>query len=718
MATTKASARKAEARRADWSLAPRGPVSGTAQGALALAAVAVAGDLATVSPLWGGAVTAAGAVATVVRSAHLAHPPAGLLYRLGCWLGAGSWLTYTLTAGLWSQGAWVALGIGALTAGLLSPLGRPVSRRASGAGTGRALVLGRTARVGEEWERRVQRVCRVRVSVTDVREWPTRTGYDVHADLPGAGSTRAHLVTAADALAVDARLPQGCGVEIAPGAHRGAVVLRVATVNRLTQNIDYPADHRARSILDPIALGEYRDGSTAAVLLRESSALVTGQKGSGKTTTLHALTAGIGLCRDAIVWHIDLNGGGMSQAWLHPWLEGDSPRPAVDWAAATPGEALELAETALAIAKDRKKSTRALKIKANASLMPVSPELPEIVVIVDEGGEALAPTNRDARELREALEEIQRIGRNEAVNVIVSSLRATQDMISANVRKQSAVRVGMYVQDEEELAFLFGWNKGLSLADLPGKGCGFVQDGQAAPRPFRGYFMRPGDVVDAAHAVARNRPELDAAARQVAGQAYATRYGRMRAAFTDLDGEHQEELPARYAAPAPAAPVRPRLAAVPCGPDASAWPDLRDLVKPATPAPAAPSMARAADWPDLLPRQRQPEVVRAERVSAVAAAPASARPLPEILARALEAFEVAGDDRMHSAALAEALGTADALALAALLRPLGVTTLPRAFIRAGTEARGYALADLQAAAERVRSGELEVPDEVAKWPAA
>ncbi|WP_432924285.1 hypothetical protein ACQPZZ_29085 [Microbispora sp. CA-135349] len=152
MATTKASARKtpgkAEARRADWSLAPRGPVSGTAQGALALAAAAVAGDLATVSPVWGGAVTAAGAVATVIRSHHLAHPPAALLYRLGCWLGAGSWLMYTLAAGLWNQGAWAALGIGALTAGLLSPLGRAVPRRTGQAGTGRALVLGRTARIG------------------------------------------------------------------------------------------------------------------------------------------------------------------------------------------------------------------------------------------------------------------------------------------------------------------------------------------------------------------------------------------------------------------------------------------------------------------------------------------------------------------------------------------------------------------------------------------
>ncbi|MEU5869584.1 hypothetical protein ABZ815_51065 [Nonomuraea sp. NPDC047529] len=708
--------------KADWSLKPRSAVAATTQGALALAAVAVAGDLASVEPLWGGAATAAGAVAIVVRSAHLAHPPAGLLYRLTCWLGAGSWLTYTLAAGLWSQGVWATLGVGALTAGILAPVGRTAPRKARGQAAGRALVLGRAAKVGEEWEHRIQRVCRMRVQVTNVVTWPTRCGFDVHVDLPGAGATRTQLAVACDALATDARLPQGCGVEVTPGAHRGAVVLRVATVNRLTDNIDYPADYRARSILEPFALGEYRDSSPAEVMLREASALVTGKKGSGKTTTLHALTAGIGLCRDALVWHIDLNGGGMSQAWLHPWLEGDSARPAVDWAAATPQEALTIAETALAIAKDRKKSTRALKIKANSSLMPVSADLPEIVVIVDEGAEALAPANRDPvlRDLREALEELQRIGRNEACNVVVSSLRATQDMISANIKKQSDVRVGMYVTDEEELSFLFGWNRGLSLADLPGVGCGFIQAGQGTPRPFRSYFMRPGDIVEAAQAVARIRPELDPAARGVAGQAYSTRYGRMRQAFTDLDGVQVELAGVHHASPAApsaapsAAPAgaatRPHLAPVPCGPDATAWPDLRELA----PKPAAPALSSAASWPDL-PRPRQSDALRAEHVRTLPSAPAA--PLPEILRRALAVFDAERTGRLHSEELGATLALTTTV-LADLLRPIGVTPLPNAFLRNGERGRGYERADLQAAAERIARGELDVPAEVAAWPAA
>ena len=75
------------------------------------------------------------------------------------------------------------------------------------------------------------------VTVTDVRMWATGTGYDVHLDLPGAGSTLAQISGAADALATDARLPEGCGVEVSPGTHRGAVILRVSTVNRLEEEI-------------------------------------------------------------------------------------------------------------------------------------------------------------------------------------------------------------------------------------------------------------------------------------------------------------------------------------------------------------------------------------------------------------------------------------------------------------------------------------------------
>lgn len=676
MATT---TRKATAaRRVDWSLAPRGPVSGTVQGALATAALAVAGDLASIHPLWGGVATAAGAAATVIRSAHLEHPPSGLLYRLGCWLGAGSWLTATLAAGLWSQAAWVTLGIGTLAAGVLSPLGRVTPRRERQGGPGRMLVLSRTAKVGEEWEARIRRVCRISVTVTDVRPWPTRTGYDVHVDLPGAGSTRAQISQAADALAVDAKLPQGCGVEVVPGAHRGAVVLRVSTVNRLAEVIGYPADYSPRSILDPIILGEHGNADLTGPIVREESMLIAGKRGSGKTTLLQVTSIALGRCVDNIVWHLDLNGGGLTQPWIDVWLDGRVQRCPIDWAAPNPTEGKLMLAAAIAIAKHRKASYRKLKRQHNTNLLPVSHDLPQITIVIDEGAEAVKD-----RQLEALLGELQNIGRNEAVNLIVSALRPTSDLVPTNMRKQTGVRIQMFGPDEEELNHMFGWNAKVSMDQLAGRGTAFISLNGGAPRPFRAFNVLPAQIEEAAIVIAGIRPDLDAASAEAAGHAYATRYDRMREAFTDVD--EQPELPAVYqAAPAPA--VRPRFTVVQGTGNASDWPDLRDLVKPAT-----PSMSSAADWPDLIPQQAAPQAV--EQIPA--------RPVPEILRRALAEFDRSGDDRMHSATLAAALDMTP-VELAAALREHGVTTLPNPFERGGTRGRGYALADLRAAAERIR----------------
>ncbi|MGV9775386.1 hypothetical protein [Streptosporangium sp. NPDC003464] len=111
---------------------------------------------------------------------------------------------------------------------------------------------------------------------------------------------------------------------------------------------------------------------------------------------------------------------------------------------------------------------------------------------------------------------------------------------------------------------------------------------------------------------------------------------------------------------------------------------------------------------DLEPERAQ--TLRAEQVHAV-----EGRPVPELLTRDLE---VIGDDqRIHSIALARALclGQAD---LADLLGALGVRMLPNPFERNGEQLRGYERQHLEEAAEAIRRGELQVPPEVADWPAA
>lgn len=764
----------------DWSLVPHGPVSGAVVGSLVLTAAGAVGEAAHVSPVWAVAGAGVGAFGAVLEGANRDAGPGALLYRLGCWLGAGSWLTLAWASDqMLSPNGLAALGVGAVGAAALYPLGRarkPVSRRKPGADL--VPVTARSAGpLAAEWEARFKRVCRLTIEVVDVQHWDNNCGYNVIGQLPPGPATISQVAAAADALATDARLPDGCGVEPpTTGSHRGEFVLPVSTRNVLGQRGDehppkvhYPADYSPRSLLDAVRLGVRRDGTVGGPSLREDSMLVTGPKGGGKTNVLDVLTAEIGRCRDALVWHLDLNGGGMSQLWLHPWLEGRTDRPAIDWAAPNPEEALLMVTVMVAIAKDRKSSYRTYKARNNVKLLPISADLPAIELLVDEGAESLSPRETDPVkvQVREGLEELLRIGRNEAAVPHFSALRPVSTCISPDVLSGCAWRLGMFGTSAADLGHMYEWPKGLNADELPVKGTTFISRRPDAPHPLKAWYMEPEQIQDAAVAIAGYRPELDEASVEVANSEfeirlgpkgtkpillsdiYAGRYDRMRAAFTgqpvdliELADDDAPRTTTATAAPRPApaqsapgkaAPSRPataRPAEVVPAPAIAGVPALRvlkggaanwpDLSVPAAPEPEPVVGGTAANWPDLFPapstRPSRPSRP-APKTSGPDTGPAAGRAAgsdaptavaevaaPEILARALAAFTAAGDDRMHSEVLAEALGYADQWALAEALRPYGVTTLPNKFTRNGAKKRGYSRDDIAAAAVSAAAG--------------
>ncbi|RCG32981.1 hypothetical protein DQ384_00555 [Sphaerisporangium album] len=760
--------------RLDWSLAPRGPVSAAGMGTLALAAAAAFGDVADVAPFWPVAAATVGCAGAIVQAHKRNLAPSALFYRLGCWAGAGGWLTWGLTASTpWTRESMLTLGVGALGSVVFHSLAHRTRPRPSVAGgqTRTGVLLRRDAVIAEQWQARFFRVCKARIEVTDVKHWPGGGGLTLTCLLPlqGAGGqtpTRSLVAMRADALATDAQLPAGCGVEVLPGAHRGEFLLKVATKNRLHESIPYSGELSPRSVNEPMTYGFHKDGAPAQAELRQHSGLIVGQKGSGKTNLLHVVTGENGRAVDTLVWHIDLNGGGMSQPWLHAWLEGQTGRPAIDWAACTIEDAQVMVDAAIRIAKDRKRSYRKLKIQANSNLLPVSSALPEILIMLDEGAEVMNPRHQPKSpkgKLRDGLEEVIRIARNEGVNVVLSSLRATQGLISRDVITQCAWAVGMLVSDPAELTYLFGMTaqmyRAIDPEELAGPGCAFGRDGTTTPRALKVAEINPAQIVAASLEISRRRPELDEASARVAGHAYATRYQRMRAAFADLgdqdedfDGyQHGQEHGGQGAEIAPVVPMRrqpysqPRAAHPvprPAAPvaqvtgSASAWPAPHELLRNRAAAASGERVSRAAAWPDP-PRPRR---LHAEQTTApgdghgaaqrpqldqLPAAPA--RPVPQILRRALEVFDAARTTRLHSEELAAALGIlavdhdgerGDVLALAALLRPLGVAPLPNPFSRGGQRGRGYERGDLVAVAQRIARGEIDVPREVANWATA
>lgn len=674
--------RRTERRQMDWSLTGGGPAANTAVAALGLTAAAATGGALEVSPVWGAAAGVAGAATSVVVGAVAEATPTGQVIRIGQWVAAGGWLTWCLATTVWDVNALLALMVGAAVSAGLAPLSRTPTKKKE---VGGSLVLSATSKLEREWEQRLARITRQSpYQVTKTVPWETGAGYTLTVELP-SGMTRRSLGTYTDALAADARLPEGCGVEPDKAPHRGAVLLHVATVDRMRESLDYPDDYSPRSILDPIVLGEHRDSSPAQVAWREHSAIIAGQKGSGKTTMLNVATAGVGRCRDALIWHIDLTGGGLSRAWLEPWLQGRTDRPAIDWAVCTEQDAEAMVKAAVAISIGRKASAFDKKMAANTSLLPVDETLPEIVLFVDEGKTLLSPNGRGITgRIRDGLEQLQDIARDSAVNPILSTLRATSDTLSPGIKKQAVTRIGMAGSDDEEIAYLLGW-KNLSVDDLAGPGTAFLTDGAPA-RPMRGYNLAPRRIGELAEAISQRQPVLEEASQSDAGAAYANRYARMRSTFGGGQVATRQE-----AGPVAAPTGRPTLRSVPM--DAANW--LSDTPQPAAPAPAGGGAADLSGW--LTPTEQR-QAPKNDRVP-----PAPAGPVwdgvPEILTRALEVLDRAGDDRIHSEDLAAALGMSKHHLAEAMGRH-GISTLPNKFSRGGQSRRGYGRESIAAVTQR------------------
>ncbi|MGW6502993.1 hypothetical protein [Nonomuraea angiospora] len=706
----------------DWRLTSRGTVSSAVVGFLGIAAATKVGYSFGVEPYIAAVVTGAAAVGSIVRSMKEAATSPALIYRLLRVLGAGGWSTFATATEPTAKGV-MMLGVATVAAAALAPAFERQGPKTSITDR-RSVVVRSTARLAREWEDRIRVVARIVVTIEEVSYWKSKAGFDLYGVLP-PGATRKQLESHAEALAEAARLPNGCGITVSRGDKRGYFKMGVATVNRLSQDVPWPGKLEMGSINDPKAVGEHRDSTPVLVSLREACALITGQRGSGKTTTLHGFTFAAGMNRDALVWHMDLNGGGMSQPWLRAWLEGITDRPAVDWAAGDLEEAVAMAEVLRDILLDRKTTYAHLKISADAGLMPVGagPDHPRaIMLLVDEGAECLAPGQRDPLkvQLRELLEEIQRIGRDGAGNIIVSSLRATQDMIAANIKLQSTLRIGMLVMDEAELNYLFGWKFPYSLDDLYGRGTGFIQDLETPVRPWKAGNLKPSMIREAAIYMANHRPDLDAPGIAIGGEVYATRHERMRARFTP--GAELVPLPdsflERHGIQAASAGGSTATSSAPTG-TPTVGPDGMPTRAHLTVVSggAADILARF----DLTPNKATP--LRAEQVhpndapALPAGSTSTGAAVPDMIARILELYQQAGRDRLHSSYLAAQLGMSQHV-LAALLRPLGVLPLSGKVSVDGKEARGYERAAFDRAAAAIVAGAVVVPPEVARWRAS
>lgn len=519
----------------DWD-AKHGPVTGPINTGVATLAVGYAGHTLDMPWTWAALAAGAGAVGTHIAGRRAKVTSATLALRAAGWLGAGGWCSWAIANSPWTQWGLGSLAIGALGLGAAMAGAHHVEQKAEEeraeqeAVARRATLDGKRQKIADEWEDRIVRVCHgAVVTIVGVEGWESGGGFSLDGEC-GAGGTRWKDIAAyRDQLASDAKLPEGCGVEVEAGGHRGAVLIHVSTANHLVEDVYYPADYTPLTVNAPAPIGVRRDGQPEGPVNRQTSMLLVGQRGSGKTNLMHVMVANQCRMTDSLTFVIDLNGGGLALKWMRAWHAAGRPgRPPIDWVADTPEKACAMALALVRIAKARKVGYQDREIAANDDKLPVDHEVPEIRVFNDEGAEIFSTRARRDETLRtiaDNLVQTLEIARAAAVNETTSGLRATQDVISdPQILKQSTFKAGMKVADDAELNYFFGYNHDVSAEDAPYPGCALVRDGDGQVHPLKVYRLEPAQILDVVKATADRRPELDELSRRAAGEVYEQRW--------------------------------------------------------------------------------------------------------------------------------------------------------------------------------------------------
>ena len=274
---------------------------------------------------------------------------------------------------------------------------------------------------------------------------------------------------------------------------------------------------------------------------------------------MQVFIAQLSRCVDVIIFMIDLKGGRAARPWMVPWIQGFAKRPVIDWLATTPEEANLMLEALWAAREDRSRSG------AGGEKITPSADLPAILLLTDEAAVLFGHGTREGglsntKMARRGLQ-LAETGRSEAVNLIVSAVRANVETLgNTGVKAMSRVRIGMAVTQASDGQSIFPDDphaaKALSHITDPGSGLAKVFRDVSPPLHF--YRITDGNpdpetgqptkdrITPIALWAGEIRPQLDDRTMEAMGDAYAQRWTR----------EHGEALKREWGA---SAGVKPPL---------------------------------------------------------------------------------------------------------------------------------------------------------------
>lgn len=381
-------------------------------------------------------------------------------------------------------------------------------------------------RIIRDREAKIRRATKQNYVVTAVVPWKEnpKGGERIYVDLPDGGTVD-DLRADQPKVQAQLRLLRGCVASVLDGEHhQGEAVIDVMTRDVFSEDVPGDMDTDPMSITDSFRIGRNARGVWRYVCLRIESMIVGGSPGSGKTTLLRRIIMYLARCTDAVIWVIDMNGGGVAEPFVTPYIEGKAEKPAVDWVAANPYEAAVMLAGAREILKSRKRSPSCIAAKraANTNVLPVSAKRPAIVIIGDEGAEVEELPGLIGGLVSTGITKVAEIGRSEAGRVVHSVLRGVANAIDKTLRVNARLRLCARMNEHGEYTHIIDKtppkiamrNKGMFWARLLADHNG-GEDEAPDLELLRGCDVTPAQMEQHTIAVAKLRPELDPEARKV-----------------------------------------------------------------------------------------------------------------------------------------------------------------------------------------------------------